>query len=60
MSSWQDLVDQGVIVCPADHGTLTADTHSLTCVTCSRVYRIEDDIPVLLIGEAQGSTSQAD
>ena len=57
MTSWRELVDQGVIVCPADHGKLDSGADTLTCATCSRVYRIEDDIPVLLISEAQAKTS---
>jgi uncharacterized protein YbaR (Trm112 family) len=31
---------------------LTADEKALKCVSCHRVYRIEDDIPVMLIDEA--------
>jgi len=31
---------------------LTADGKALKCVQCHRVYRIEDDIPVMLIDEA--------
>lgn len=52
MTSWRDLAAQGVIVCPADRGTLTVGTDTLRCASCSRVYRIEDEIPVLLISDA--------
>jgi hypothetical protein len=31
---------------------LTADGKGLKCVRCHRVYRIEDDIPVMIIEEA--------
>ncbi|HCS47691.1 MAG TPA: hypothetical protein DIW61_05325 [Candidatus Aminicenantes bacterium] len=31
---------------------LTADGKGLKCLRCHRVYRIEDDIPVMLIDEA--------
>jgi hypothetical protein len=31
---------------------LTADEKGLKCSACNRVYRIEDDIPVMIIEEA--------
>ncbi len=31
---------------------LTEDEKALKCLSCHRVYRIEDDIPVMLIDEA--------
>ncbi len=31
---------------------LTADGKGLKCVQCHRVFRIEDDIPVMIIEEA--------
>jgi len=43
-----------ILACPADKGDikLTADGKGLKCMTCSRVYPIKDDIPVMLIDEA--------
>ena len=44
------------IVCPADHGPLTADepARRLVCATCGRRYPVtEDGIPVLLLDEAE-------
>jgi uncharacterized protein YbaR (Trm112 family) len=32
--------------------TLVKDGTALKCATCRRVYRIEDDLPVMLIDEA--------
>ncbi len=43
-----------ILACPKCKGDvkLTADDKALKCVSCFRVYRIEDDIPVMLIDEA--------
>ena len=38
-------------LCKADV-KLTEDERGLKCIRCHRVYRIEDDIPVMLIDEA--------
>jgi uncharacterized protein YbaR (Trm112 family) len=44
-----------ILVCPADHGTLTYDksAQTLTCGECGRVYEIRDGVPVLLVEEAK-------
>ncbi len=43
-----------ILACPQckTEVKLTADERGLKCVKCHRVYRIEDDIPVMLIDEA--------
>lgn len=47
-----------VIVCPADHGTLSAGTPEdpeadlVSCGDCGRRYPVRDCIPVLLLDEA--------
>jgi uncharacterized protein YbaR (Trm112 family) len=43
-----------ILACPLCKAEvkLTADGKGLKCVQCHRVYRIEDDIPVMLIDEA--------
>jgi uncharacterized protein YbaR (Trm112 family) len=43
-----------ILACPLckTEVKLTADGKGLKCVQCHRVYRIEDDIPVMLIDEA--------
>ena len=53
MTTWRDLVAQGVIVCPADRGRLTVGER-LVCEDCGRSYPIDDDIPVLLVSDALG------
>lgn len=47
---------RALLVCPKCKGELeyrTAPTESLACRACRLVYAVEDDIPVLLIDEAQ-------
>ena len=43
-----------ILACPLCKAEvkLTADEKALKCLRCFRVYRIEDDIPVMLIDEA--------
>jgi uncharacterized protein len=53
MAVSQELLD--ILVCPACKTPvkLTPDSQGLKCAQCRRVYRIEDDIPVMLIDEAK-------
>ena len=42
--------------CPDEHHaelTYDADAQTLTCTECKRVFRIEDNVPVLLLDEAK-------
>jgi uncharacterized protein YbaR (Trm112 family) len=43
-----------ILACPLckTEVKLTSDEKGLKCLSCHRVYRIEDDIPVMLIDEA--------
>ncbi len=43
-----------ILACPLckTEVKLTRDEKGLKCLSCHRVYRIEDDIPVMLIDEA--------
>jgi hypothetical protein len=43
-----------ILACPLckTEVKMTADGKGLKCVQCHRVYRIDDDIPVMLIDEA--------
>ena len=53
-----DPILWSVIVCPADHGTLSAGTAEdpeaelVSCADCGRRYPVRDGIPVLLLDEA--------
>jgi hypothetical protein len=44
-----------VLVCPACRGDLQydADACTLTCAACRLRYRVEDDIPVMLVDQAE-------
>jgi len=44
-----------ILVCPKCRGDLEyrPQANQLICQTCRLVYRIEDDIPVMLINEAE-------
>jgi uncharacterized protein len=44
-----------VLVCPTCKGDLTyeRDPEALVCGQCRLRYRVEDDIPVMLIDEAE-------
>jgi len=49
----QELLD--ILACPKCKGDveLESDGNSLVCPHCRLRYRIEDDIPVMLIDEAE-------
>jgi len=48
----------GMLVCPKCKGDLdySEDDQELVCQACKLAYRIEDDIPVMLIDEARPLT----
>jgi uncharacterized protein YbaR (Trm112 family) len=52
MALSKELLD--ILACPQCKGevTLTDKQDGLVCRTCKLVYRIEDDIPIMLIDEA--------
>ena len=44
-----------ILVCPKCHGALEyrpGPSEALVCQACRLVYRVEDDIPIMLIDEA--------
>jgi uncharacterized protein YbaR (Trm112 family) len=47
----KDLLD--ILACPQCRGPLQVETASLRCDTCMLRYRVEKDIPVMLISEAE-------
>jgi uncharacterized protein len=54
MSLAPDLLD--ILVCPKCKGPLehrTTPAESLVCHNCRLMYAVEDDIPIMLIDEAQ-------
>jgi len=52
MSISQELLE--ILACPQCKGELelTAKQDGLVCNACKLLYRIEDDIPIMLIDEA--------
>lgn len=46
---------RALLVCPADHGELTDDVEAsrLVCTVCGRRYPVVDEIPVMLVDEAE-------
>ncbi|MGH7803887.1 MAG: Trm112 family protein [Candidatus Binatia bacterium] len=53
MAIRQELLE--ILACPKCKGELelTAAQDGLICRSCKLVYRIEDDIPIMLIDEAK-------
>ena len=49
----KELLD--ILVCPKCKGELEYDTdkNTLSCYACMLRYRVEDDIPIMLIDEAE-------
>ena len=49
----QELLD--ILACPKCKGDLeyNEDEDTLTCPACRLIYRVEDDIPIMLIDEAE-------
>lgn len=50
----KELLD--ILCCPKCHGSLSYDpaANTLTCTKCSKVYRIKDDIPIMLPDDEPG------
>ena len=47
----QELLD--ILACPIGKAPLTLEDGKLVCSSCGAKYRIEDDIPIMLIEEAE-------
>ena len=47
----QELLE--ILCCPKCKGELTydADQNTLTCTQCGKVYRVENDIPIMLVDD---------
>ena len=56
MAVRQDLLD--ILVCPLCKAPvkISADGSELKCQACKRVYRIRNDVPVMLLEEAKIAT----
>jgi len=44
-----------ILCCPKCHGDLLYDTQksTLTCKKCGKVYRVKDDIPIMMDDDGQ-------
>ncbi|NOX97988.1 MAG: Trm112 family protein [Nitrospirae bacterium] len=49
----KDLLD--ILACPACKGDVELKEKKLVCIECGRRYPLRDDIPVMLIDEAEVS-----
>ncbi len=49
----KDLLD--ILACPACKGEVELKEKKLVCIECGRRYPLRDDIPVMLIEEAEVS-----
>jgi len=50
------MIDKGlldILACPLCKTDVTLDGDRLVCVKCGRRYPIKDDIPIMLIDEAE-------
>ncbi len=49
----QELLD--ILCCPKCKGDLQYEPEKdiLTCVECGKVYRVENDIPIMLVDDAE-------
>jgi len=50
------MIDQelkAILACPACKGDLLFEETRIICPACRKAYAIRDDIPVMLINEAQ-------
>jgi uncharacterized protein YbaR (Trm112 family) len=47
----KELLD--ILVCPMGKAELRLEENSLVCTRCGTRFRIEDDIPIMLIEEAE-------
>lgn len=44
-----------LLVCPGpDHGALKAEGDEIVCTVCASRFRVEDGIPVMLLGPTEG------
>jgi uncharacterized protein len=51
-----------ILACPRCKGAVVpaADHSSLTCETCRLQYRVEDEIPIMLVDEAESVVAGTD
>jgi uncharacterized protein YbaR (Trm112 family) len=53
----KDLLD--ILACPLDKAAVRLEGDRLVCTACGRRYPVRDDIPVMLVEEAEVPSSGA-
>jgi len=51
----KDLLD--ILACPACKADVRLESDRIVCTKCGRRYPIKDDIPIMLIDQAEGGLS---
>ena len=46
-----------ILCCPADKGDVVEEGGKIVCKKCGRRYPVRDDIPIMLVEEAEKSES---
>lgn len=52
----KDLLE--ILACPACKGDVLLEGDKIVCKSCRRRYPIKDDIPIMLIDEAEGASAK--
>ncbi|MBI4974779.1 MAG: Trm112 family protein [Candidatus Omnitrophica bacterium] len=52
----KELLD--ILACPACKADVRLEGDRIVCIKCGRRYPIKDDIPIMLIDEAQGGPAE--
>jgi len=52
----KELLD--ILACPACKAGVRLEENKIICTRCGRRYPIKDDIPIMLIDEAEGPASK--
>jgi len=47
----KDLLE--ILACPACKGDVEQRDEKIVCIQCSRQYPIKDDVPIMLVDEAE-------
>ena len=55
-----DPLLSSILVCPADHGSLSEDLAAarLVCAECGRRYPVRDGVPIMLIEQAESGDDE--
>ena len=56
----KDSIDElkNILACPSCKGKVNIEDNKITCNVCGLRYTIKDDIPIMLIDEAEQTLAQ--